>query len=146
MTAVCLCRCKMPAPHFATKRVRVQCNGEGVAAQRAGWSISQQRALACCCVLLTAGHIGLRTPVATVLFAGMFRVCLLCYCLLQGAAGVDDEDGTGLTPLHTAAELGAASLAELLLEKGADLNHAGTLPATSCCARGLALQSPAELH
>jgi ankyrin repeat protein len=30
-----------------------------------------------------------------------------------------------LTPLHTAAELGAASLAELLLEKGADLNHAG---------------------
>jgi ankyrin repeat protein len=48
-------------------------------------------------------------------------------CLLQGAAGVDDEDGTGLTPLHTAAELGAASLAELLLEKGADLNHAGEL-------------------
>lgn len=55
-------------------------------------------------------------------------------CLaLQGAAGVDDEDDAGLTPLHTAAELGATGLAELLLEKGADLNHAG----------GLQVQGPA---
>lgn len=51
--------------------------------------------------------------------------CLVACPALQGAAGVDDEDEAGLTPLHTAAELGAANLAELLLEKGADLNHAG---------------------
>jgi hypothetical protein len=70
----------------------------------------------------------------TVLPDMLFIHCSMCFiaCFLifspvslQGAAGVDDEDETGLTPLHTAAELGAASLAELLLEKGADLNHAG---------------------
>lgn len=49
----------------------------------------------------------------------------MCVFVLQGAAGVDDEDDAGLTPLHTCAELGATSLAELLLEKGANLNHAG---------------------
>jgi ankyrin repeat protein len=43
----------------------------------------------------------------------------------QSAAGVDDEDESGLTPLHTAAELGLTAMAELLLDKGADLNHAG---------------------
>jgi ankyrin repeat protein len=45
--------------------------------------------------------------------------------LLQNAAGVDEEDEQGLTPLHTAAELGATEIAEHLLERGADLNHAG---------------------
>jgi ankyrin repeat protein len=43
----------------------------------------------------------------------------------QHAAGVDDEDSKGLTPLHTAAELGSVSQVELLLERGAALNHAG---------------------
>jgi ankyrin repeat protein len=37
---------------------------------------------------------------------------------------VDDEDEAGLTPLHTAAELGSVSQAELLLERGAALDHA----------------------
>jgi hypothetical protein len=38
---------------------------------------------------------------------------------------VDDEDDSGLTPLHTAAEMGLIAMAELLLDKGADLNYAG---------------------
>ena len=37
----------------------------------------------------------------------------------------DDEDENGLTPLHTAAELGNTELAEHLLECGADVQHAG---------------------
>jgi ankyrin repeat protein len=49
---------------------------------------------------------------------------LLCLPL-QNAAGVDEEDEQGLTPLHTAAELGSTEIAEHLLERGADLNHAG---------------------
>lgn len=43
---------------------------------------------------------------------------------VQGAAGVDDEDECGLTPLATAAGRGAEALAELLLDQGADLSRA----------------------
>jgi len=45
--------------------------------------------------------------------------------VLQKSAGVDDEDESGLTPLHTAAEIGSIEMVELLLDKGADLNRAG---------------------
>lgn len=61
-------------------------------------------------------------------------------CNHQGAAGVDDEDEAGLTPLHTAAELGSVSQAELLLERGASINHAGA--AEGC--RGCVLKGGCE--
>lgn len=55
----------------------------------------------------------------------MYQYIALHLDLPQNAACVDEEDEQGLTPLHTAAELGATEIAEHLLDRGADLNHAG---------------------
>lgn len=59
------------------------------------------------------------------LTADLWLSVLVSVLALQNAAGVDEEDESGLTPLHTAAELGNTELAEHLLELGADLNHTG---------------------
>ncbi|KAF8056385.1 ANK3 [Scenedesmus sp. PABB004] len=52
------------------------------------------------------------------------RESCLVMLLQEVPSLLDEEDEAGLTPLHTAAEAGAVDTAELLLDRGAELNRA----------------------